>query len=114
MDNRVRGWLRRGIALTILVSGVRVGEAATTRVRAGDDLQAALNAAQPGDTLLLDSAATFTGNFVLPVKAGAQTITVTTDPSNLPGPGARISPSASTLLAKRQRPDRRRRGELPR
>jgi hypothetical protein len=102
MDNSVRGWLRQGIALAILVSGARSAEAASTRVRAGDDLQAALNAAQPGDTLLLDSGATFTGNFVLPVKTGTQSITVTTDHSSLPGPGVRISPSSAPLLAKIQ------------
>jgi hypothetical protein len=102
MDNSVRGWLRQGLALAILVSGARIGEAATTRVHAGDDLQAALNAAEPGDILLLDSGATFTGNFVLPLKAGTQTITVTTDHASLPGPGVRISPSTSPLLAKIQ------------
>jgi hypothetical protein len=102
MDNRVRGWLRQGLALAILTSGARASEAATTRVRAGDDLQAALNSAQPGDTLLLDSGATFAGNFVLPLKSGSQAITVTTDNSSLPAAGVRISPSASPLLAKIQ------------
>jgi hypothetical protein len=102
MDNSARGWLRQGFALAILLSGAHAGEAATTRVRAGDDLQAALNAAQPGDTLLLDSGAIFTGNFVLPVKPGSQTITVMTDDSRLPGAGVRVSPSAASMLAKVQ------------
>ena len=102
MDNRVPGSVRLALAAAFVFCGVRAGEAATTRVRAGEDLQAALNAAQSGDILLLDAGATFTGNFVLPVKAGSQTITVTTDHSSLPGPGVRISPSASPLLARIQ------------
>ena len=38
--------------------------AATTQVKVGDDLQAAINAASAGDTLLVQ-AATFTGNFTM-------------------------------------------------
>ena len=41
---------------------------ATIVVRADDDLQAALDRARPGDTLLLEAGATYTGNFVLPDK----------------------------------------------
>lgn len=101
MDNLVRAWVRRGIAVGILLNTVGVGEAATTQVRAGADLQAALNAAQPGDTLLLDVGATFSGNFVLPVKTGTQVITITTAPdSRLPAPGVRVSPAAAPALAK--------------
>ena len=44
---------------------------ATITVNAGADLQAAINKALPGDTLLLAAGATFVGNFVLPVKSGA-------------------------------------------
>ncbi|MFI5229884.1 MAG: Ig-like domain-containing protein, partial [Gemmatimonadales bacterium] len=43
----------------------------TVPVPAGSDFQAALDAAQPGDELVLDAGATYTGNFVLPAKAGA-------------------------------------------
>lgn len=75
--------------------------AATTLVKAGDNLQSALNAAQPGDTLLLDAGATFTGNFVLPVKSGSTVITITTAPDGRqPGPGVRVSPLHSPALAK--------------
>lgn len=38
----------------------------------GGDLQAPLNAAQPGDTILLEAGAEFVGNFVLPVKSGTR------------------------------------------
>lgn len=43
---------------------------ATIRVRSGDDLQAAFDRAKPGDTVVVEAGATFTGNFDLPPKAG--------------------------------------------
>ena len=42
----------------------------TISVGAGQDLQAALDSAQPGDVVSIAAGATFTGNFVLPKKAG--------------------------------------------
>jgi hypothetical protein len=45
-------------------------------VHAGEDLQAALDRAAPGDQVVLDAGATFTGNFVLPRKAGTGLIVV--------------------------------------
>src|SRR5262249_7935956 len=38
---------------------------ATISVGAGDDLQAAIDEANPGDVIVLEAGATFTGNFVL-------------------------------------------------
>jgi len=71
-------------------------------VRAGDDLQAALNAARPGDELRLEPQATFTGNFVLPVTSGTSTITVRTDlaDSALPGPRQRVTPKTAAQFAR--------------
>lgn len=51
-------------------------DGATITVRAGGDLQAALDRARPGDTILLEAGATFTGNFKLPKKAGSAFVTV--------------------------------------
>jgi hypothetical protein len=80
--------------------------AATITVRAGDNLQTAINAAQPGDTLLLEAGATFSGNFILPVKTGAAYITITTSPSaGLPGPAARVLPAHAPWLAKIKSPN---------
>jgi hypothetical protein len=81
--------------------------AATLQVRAGDNLQAALNAAQPGDIIVLQAGATFSGNFTLPVKAGASYITIrsSTPDDRLPLPGARITPGFAPLLAKIQSPN---------
>lgn len=86
---------------TIGILDVPSAGAATIQVKAGDNLQAAINAAAPGDTLLLDPGVTYTGNFVLPVKSGAAFITIRTAGSaGLPGDGSRISPSHAPLLAK--------------
>src|SRR5206468_2106041 len=53
------------------------------KVPAGSNLQTALNAAQPGDELLLAPGATFTGNFTLPNKGTSTAwITVRTDVSD--------------------------------
>lgn len=66
-------------------------------------LQQAIDAAQPGDTILLRAGETFTGNFVLPDK-GASTsyITIRSDASDadLPPARRRISPSYAHLLPK--------------
>jgi hypothetical protein len=75
--------------------------AATIYVSAGGSLQAALNAAQPGDVVVLQAGATFSGNFTLPVKSGSAWITVRTSTADhlLPAPGVRITPSFAPLLA---------------
>ena len=68
-------------------------------------MQAALNAARPGDTILLQPGATFTGNFVLPAKCGSSYITIRSaaDDSLLPGPGARMTPAFAARLPKIRR-----------
>jgi hypothetical protein len=80
--------------------------AATLTVPAGGDLQATLNAAQPGDTVLLQSGALYVGNFNLPSKPGADWIVVRTDAANgsLPPAGVRMTPEFSPLLAKLRSP----------
>ena len=77
-------------------------EAATIYVAKGADLQKALNAAQPGDTILLEPNAEFVGNFVLPNKGGEAWITLrTATPDNdLPPEGVRIGPADAPLLAR--------------
>jgi len=66
----------------------------TITVRAGDNLQNALNAAQRGDEVVIEAGATFTGTFVLPAKPGTSAngwITVRTSAlSSLPPLGSRI------------------------
>src|SRR5688500_10841426 len=88
--------------VTALVLSCGPAVAATISVPDGGDLQGALNAAQPGDVILLASGATYTGNFKLPFKDGDQFITVRTDApaAKLPAPGVRMTPGYAPLLAK--------------
>ncbi|MBL8186982.1 MAG: fibronectin type III domain-containing protein, partial [Acidobacteria bacterium] len=71
-------------------------------VNSGGDLQAAINQAQPGTTILLQAGATFTGNFTLPNKTGTGWIIIrsSTPDANLPQPGTRIGPQNASLLPK--------------
>ncbi|HKG22692.1 MAG TPA: hypothetical protein VKC34_12405, partial [Blastocatellia bacterium] len=79
--------------------------AASVTVRAGEDLQAAIDQAKPGDTVLLEAGAAFTGNFVLPEKSGADdqnwiTIRTSASDADLPSPGVRAHPAMSHLFPK--------------
>src|SRR5260221_7309151 len=67
----------------------------TLAVAAGQDFQAALNAAQPGDQITLQAGAVFTGPFTLPAKSGSGWITIRTSApdSSLPPYGTRITPA---------------------
>src|SRR2546423_1307257 len=89
-------------AAVIIAANEKTTCAATLTVAAGGNLQAALNAAQPGDTILLEPGATFTGPFTLPTKSGTDYITVRTaaDNSSLPSDGARITPAYSGVMPK--------------
>jgi hypothetical protein len=79
----------------------------THTVPAGGNLQAAINAAQPGDTIALAAGATYVGNFVLPAKTGTAYITIRTALPNhaAPAEGVRISPRDATVLAKLRSPN---------
>jgi hypothetical protein len=70
------------------------------RVPASGDLQAALDAAQPGDVITLPPGAEFVGNFVLPRKEGNAWITVRSDLSRHGAPReSRVGPQHARLLA---------------
>ena len=69
----------RGVVCALALASVictATAQAATRTVAAGGDLQAALDAAQPGDVITLAAGATFVGNFVLRNK-GASTTSIT-------------------------------------
>ena len=93
-----------GVALRVALGVVlfaRAGSAATITVGAGGDLQAAIDAAKPGDTIVLQAGATFTGPYKLRAKQGTTFITIQSAPNSaLPPAGTRVTPSASPMLAK--------------
>ena len=91
-------WRSIAVALAFLAAPA-AGGAATITVGPGANLQAAIDAAQPGDTILLTAGATYVGNFVLPLKGGATDITIRTAPDlRQPKPGRRIDPIAHAGL----------------
>lgn len=74
----------------------------TINVAAGGDLQAAIDRANPGDTIALAAGATFRGNFRLPNKTGTQCVTIrtATPDAMLPPRGRRVTPAQAPLLAR--------------
>lgn len=94
-----------GIFIVFLLLGVSQSHAATTTVcGTGCDysnLQTALDNAKPGDTLVLKAGETFTGNFVLPYKEGADYITIRSSRlAELPPPGYRVKPEHAIYMPK--------------
>jgi hypothetical protein len=86
--------LPNALLCVLLLAGV--GEAATITVNEGDDLQAALNAARPGDEVVLQAGARFVGAFRLPaVKGPVRPITIR---SSAVLPLRRITPADAALL----------------
>jgi hypothetical protein len=77
----------------------------TITVRRGDNLQRALNAAQPGDEVVLEAGATYTGNFVLPVKSGDAFVTVRSSRCTELPAGQRVGLVSSSLMARLATPN---------
>jgi len=75
---------------------------ATLTVNEGDNLQAALDKAQPGDTIVLQAGAKWTGPFKLPNKSAGNgwIYVVSSHLSNLPPPGTRVSPANAANMPK--------------
>jgi hypothetical protein len=70
------------------------------------DLQAAINRARPGETIVLQAGAIYTGPFTLPVKSGSEYITIQSSRVGELPEGVRVSPSQSSLFAKLQSPEK--------
>ena len=99
------GAAAQALPATVEVSAPADGPVAI-RVPAGGDLQAALDRANSGDVIELPSGATFSGNFVLPAKAGNRYVILRTAPTpGLPDAEGRITPAHSDKLAKVQSPN---------
>jgi hypothetical protein len=67
-----------------------------------DSLSAALNAAQYGDTILLQAGATYRGSFELPLKSGTGEIVIQSSRASELPEGVRVTPAQSALFAKLQ------------
>src|SRR5882672_683543 len=97
------------LAALVISSAVRNPSGTIVTVPAGGDLQRALVAARPGDTIVLEPGATYMGNFYLPGRTGDDTrpITVrTATPTGDPVPsGQRLTPEHATRLAKLRSPN---------
>jgi hypothetical protein len=77
-------------------------------VPSGGDLQAAIDAARPGDTLVLTPGAVYVGNFTLPRRNGNTFITIrTAEVAGLPSAGERVQPAHASRLAKLESPNSR-------
>ncbi len=74
---------------------------------AGADLQQALNAARPGDTISLEPGATYVGSFVLRARLGTDTrpIVLRTAGADPVAGGQRITPESAVAFAKLRSPD---------
>jgi hypothetical protein len=73
----------------------------THRARNGEELLRTLRVAQPGDVIVLDAGAVFSGPFTLPRKPGSGWITIRTSAEDkLPTPGTRVDPTHAPLMPK--------------
>src|SRR6185503_3112395 len=87
--------------LVCLLATGSLASAATISVPAGGELQAALDAAQPGDVITLEPGATYVGNFVLPNKGAVNdfiTVRSAAPDASLPPAGTRITPAFVQFL----------------
>lgn len=84
----------------------QVVESNLINVSAGQDLQVALDRAQPGDTVVLEAGATFVGRFAFKDKVdNGKWITVRSSRASELGEGIRVSLTDSTKMARLLPPD---------
>ncbi len=96
------------LASVLLLTPVASRQLTAIRLSEGGDLQATIDAAKPGDIILLASGARFEGNFVLPATGETPSfITIRTEAEGLPAAGVRTGPGHSGRLAILQSPNNR-------
>ncbi len=95
------------VVFACIVVGDRVASSSAMTVPAGGDLQAALNRAKAGDTILLERGAAYVGNFVLPVHGSGEGVVTlrTAGDAGMPGYGVRMTPDLARPLAKLRSPN---------
>ena len=85
----------------ILPGRVNYVSAGRIVVNKGDDLQAAINKAQPGDVIEVEEGAVFKGPITLPFKSGNTYITIQTKSlAKLPASGIRVNATYAGLMPK--------------
>lgn len=108
---RLKTVVLAGIVLTLLLSAVvgcrgmfaggvnGASAAGKIVVKAGDNLQSAINKAQPGDTIEVEAGAVFKGPITLPAKSGDAVVTIQSSRvAELPA--GRVNPSHASLMPK--------------
>src|SRR5215213_4264836 len=76
MRKRLLLFLILGVLPTMLALWPASASAGTISVPAGGDLQSAINAAQPGDTIVLQADADYSCSCTLPNKSGSEYIVI--------------------------------------
>jgi uncharacterized protein (TIGR03437 family) len=95
--------IHKWITITvILIAATLTANAATITVPAGGNLQSAINAAQYGDTIILEAGAIYTATLTLPLKSGTGEIIIQSSRIGELPEGVRVNPSQSALFAKVQ------------
>jgi PKD repeat protein len=83
----------------ILSTSYPTNGGATLAVSVGGSLQAALNSAQLGDTIVLQAGSVYSGNFTLPAKTGSGWIVIrTSNLAGLPLAGTRVTPNHAPVM----------------
>lgn len=92
-------WLIRASSL-VVIQDPSTGSSRIL-VNARGDFQRALHLAKPGDVIVLEAGATFTGPFTLPTKEGSDYITIQSSRlAELPEAGKGVAPSHAVLMPK--------------
>lgn len=90
------------VAGALMLLGAQAARGEIRSVGAGGNLQAALNAALPGDVILLEPGALFRGRYTLPAKDNPQGLFITVRSAAadeaLPPAGTRITPASAPYL----------------
>ena len=87
---------------TVEIGEINPAQGRAIHVAAEHSLQAALNAAQPGDVIMLEAGATYRGPFTLPRKEGDGWIVITSDtpPPAMTSPGEHVTPADGARMPK--------------
>jgi hypothetical protein len=84
----------------LVTTGPRTGTGRTIAVPAGGDVQAAVDGAQPGDTIVLAAGATYRGPITLPAKAGDGWVLIRSSAADELPAGRRVGPGDAPRMAR--------------